>query len=349
MPSARMRAASSVATAGSGCSLSVMAPRRCSRRTRRLALAGSKVMSSLATIRSAKRASISASVIGAAKQMRPDARASGQLGHREERFARKRRLGVDLRAAAVGQQECAGGAAPVFGDALRIGEGQKRAGAYFLAIRWGRGSECGFACLRPTLCHRASFAAAGRAVAAKSIEPMRQVHVVAGKAALADQDRDFGGRQRRAFVGGVDDHAREPRRQRQLPQLSSLVGDAAVAIDSAKLGQQRFRFGERRTRRRIEERELVRRPSPTPPDRARRTTDRRTGFPAGKKLQAKPSVARPTAGSRRRARSGRRGRGADRLRRATLAPFRAASPRHRARSAARARARYRRPCARPGW
>jgi hypothetical protein len=66
---------------------------------------------------------------------------------------------------------------------------------------------------------------------------MRQVDIVTGEAAFADQDRDFGSRQRRAFASSVNDHAREPWRQRQFPQLSPLVGDAAVVIDRAKLGE----------------------------------------------------------------------------------------------------------------
>ena len=51
------------------------------------------------------RASISASVIGAASRMRPCAARAGDLGDREKRLARQRRGRIDVRAAAVGEQE----------------------------------------------------------------------------------------------------------------------------------------------------------------------------------------------------------------------------------------------------
>ena len=80
------------------------------------------------SIRSAKRASISSSVIGAASRMRPCAARAGQFGDRQERLARQRRRRIDIGAAAVGEQERAAGAA-VLGDAVGIGEREDGADA----------------------------------------------------------------------------------------------------------------------------------------------------------------------------------------------------------------------------
>ena len=77
-------------------------------------------------MRSAKRASISASVIGAAEQDAALGRAAGQFGDGEERLARERRGGIDVGAAAIRQQKRSAGAAAVFGDALGIGEREER-------------------------------------------------------------------------------------------------------------------------------------------------------------------------------------------------------------------------------
>ena len=194
----------------------------------------------------------------------------------------------------------------------------------------------------PALRHPPRVLAAARAVAAELIEPMAEIDVVAAKPALRQDRGDIGGALARALRGRIDHHAGEPRRQRQPPKLPALVGDAALGIDGAEFGQQRPRLGQRAGRRRIEERELCPdRPRPIAPDRAAFPTGRRTTFPGAHRLRAKRSAARPTAGSRRRARCGRRGRGADRRRRATPARFPAASGRHRARSAAPAPARCR--------
>ena len=177
-----------------------------------------------------------------------------------------------------------------------------------------------------------------------------QVDVVAAEPALGDQRGDLRGMQCGAMLAAASTTMRrEPRRQRQPPQVSPFVGDAAVAVDGAEFGEERLCLGERGPRRRIEKRELFRACRPTPRGRARKTTGRRPEFPAGRTVRARRSAARPRAGSRRRARCGRRGRGADRPPRATPARFRAGSRRHRARSAAPAPARSRRRCARPRW
>ena len=85
------------------------------------------------------------------------------------------------------------------------------------------------------------------------VDAVGEIDVVAAEAALAEHGRDLGGEFGLPRRGGVHHHAREPRRQRQPPQLAAFVGDAAVAVDGAELDQQRPRLGKRRARRRIEE------------------------------------------------------------------------------------------------
>ena len=55
-------------------------------------------------------------------------RGAGQFGHRQKRLARQRRSGIDIAAAAVGEQERAVAAAAALGDAVGIGEREQRAG-----------------------------------------------------------------------------------------------------------------------------------------------------------------------------------------------------------------------------
>ena len=197
---------------------------------------------------------------------------------------------------------------------------------------------------------RAGVAAAARAVAAQRVEALAQIDIVAAEPALADQGGDLAAAQA------------PPSRRRHRPPCARGAAAAAVAAScrpssvmrpSASMApsstEQSLRFGERRARRRIEEGKLVRAAAP---GREIERKGRQIGgedFRPRERLRAPRSAARPTAGSRRRARCGRRGRGAGRRRRARRARFRAASRRHQARSAARARARSRRRCARLRW
>jgi len=82
---------------------------------------------------------------------------------------------------------------------------------------------------------------------------MGEINVVAAEPTFADQHRNFGSLARGVFGGSVDHHAGEPWRKRQLPQLLSFLGDAAIGVDGAKLREQGLRFRQRRTRRWIEE------------------------------------------------------------------------------------------------
>src|SRR5262249_21386427 len=49
-------------------------------------------------------------------------RAADQFGHGEERLPRQRRGWIDIRAAAVGEEECPGRCTAVLRDSLRVGE-----------------------------------------------------------------------------------------------------------------------------------------------------------------------------------------------------------------------------------
>ena len=72
--------------------------------------------------------------------------------------------------------------------------------------------------LRPALRHPPRVLAAARAVAAELLEPMREIDIVAAEPALGQHRGDVGGERAAPSRGGIDHHAREPRRQRQLPQ-----------------------------------------------------------------------------------------------------------------------------------
>ena len=90
------------------------------------------------------------------------------------------------------------------------------------------------------------------------VEPFAQIEIVATEPALADQGRELGGLQRLACGCRIDHHAGKSRRQRQAAQMPALLGHAAVAIDGAEFGKERFCFVERGARRRVEEGEFFR-------------------------------------------------------------------------------------------
>ncbi len=106
---------------------------------------------------------------------------------------------------------------------------------------------------RPSLRHRARILPPARAIAAQRLETLCEIDVVAAETALGQDDGDLGGERGRTVRRGVDHHAREPRRQRQVSQPSAVRGDAAGAVDRAELGEQRLGLCQRRCRRRVEE------------------------------------------------------------------------------------------------
>ena len=291
-------------------------------------------------MRSAKRASISSSVIGAASRMRlcaavPVSSATARNGSRASAEA-----GSTLPPRPLASRN-APSAAAVLGDAVGIGE--------------RRGAR------RPTA-RRSPRAAARRRSSAQRFAI--RAHPRRGASGRGGTDRAGGARStslppspRSVSIAAmsaaswpapsrrrIDHHAREPRRQRQRGAAcwpSSVMRPLGVDARRARSSSARASVSAP-LRRRIEERELARiGRAPLRQIEQRSPTDRPTGFPAAHRLRARRSAARPTAGSRRRARCGRRGRGAGRRRRATPARFRAASGRRPARSAARAPARNR--------
>jgi hypothetical protein len=85
--------------------------------------------------------------------------------------------------------------------------------------------------LRPPLRHPPGSNGPLRAVTAKFIEAMGEIDVGAAEAALAQHGGDLSGGPAGALRRRIDDHAGQPRRQRQTPQLLSLVGDPAGFVD----------------------------------------------------------------------------------------------------------------------
>ena len=81
---------------------------------------------------------------------------------------------------------------------------------------------------------------------------MAEVDVVAAQPTLGENDGDLSRKLGLARGSRIDHHAREPRRQRQLAQPSSLLGDTSRAIDGTKLAEQCLGLRQRRCRRRIE-------------------------------------------------------------------------------------------------
>jgi hypothetical protein len=87
----------------------------------------------------------------------------------------------------------------------------------------------------------------------KGLEPGRKIDRVAAETALGQYDGDLASRPCVACARGVDDHAREARRQREAGDRAALVGDTARAVERADRRQQRARFDERGAWRGIEE------------------------------------------------------------------------------------------------
>ena len=114
---------------------------------------------------------------------------------------------------------------------------------------------------------------------------MGEIDIVTAESALADQHRDFGCVERGAKGRGIDHHARKPRRQRQLPQLLSFIGDAPIGVDGAKLRQQGLCFRERRARRWVEKSKLLGRRTPGGKIKREGRKIRRQNFRPRKRLE----------------------------------------------------------------
>src|SRR5262249_1733401 len=176
---------------------------------------------------------------------------TGDLGNGKERRAPERGGFIDIRAAAVGQQEGAARAA-VLRDAVGISERQQCAdrrptiptARWLLALPAPRN-------LRPPPRHAARVARPLGAIAAERIEAMAEIDIAAADPALGENDGDLGGKLGLTRSRRIDHHAREAWRQRQLAQPPPLLGNAAFPIDGAKLAEQSLRPRQRRYRRLI--------------------------------------------------------------------------------------------------
>ena len=124
-----------------------------------------------------------------------------------------------------------------------------------------------------------------------------EVDVVAGKAALADEHSDLGRDNGAPKVAASITMRASRGGSGKATQPLALLADAANAIDGAECAQQSLRFGQRRSRRWIEEGE----PPGRLPHAARSSAkaDKSAAeFPAAKSGSMKRSAVRPMAGSR---------------------------------------------------
>ena len=240
-----------------------------------------------------------------------DARRGGaadDLADRQIRFAGERIVRLERRGAAVGHQEfaarCPRAIAMRSGNAAASHCADVDAACRSLS-RSGEGLPAGERSARAAREFRASRrASSARGERSRRKASSRGVEVdrVAAEAAFGQHDGDLGGQ--RGFAGArrVDQHARQPRRQRQAADRAALVGDPAVAVERAELREQRARLLERRARRRIEE--FQRRAGSATPQT--REVERQAGEIGGENLRAartargRRSPPPPTAGSRRR-------------------------------------------------
>ena len=79
-------------------------------------------------------------------------------------------------------------------------------------------------------------------IAAKGFQPNIEIDVVATESALGQHGRNFGRGSAGAQTMRIDDHPRQPRRQRQRAQLSAFVGDPPLGVERAEFAQQLTRF-----------------------------------------------------------------------------------------------------------
>ena len=173
---------------------------------------------------------------------------SGDLGDGQKWFARESRGGIDIGAATVGQQERPARAA-ILRDAIGITE-RKQCADRKLICAPARLSFLAYPRhLRPALCHCARLACSLRAITSQRVEAMAEIDIAAAEPALGEDDGYIRGELRRACRRRIDHHAREPRRQRQLPQPASLLRDPSRRIDRAERAEQRLSLPQRRRRR----------------------------------------------------------------------------------------------------
>ncbi len=182
--------------------------------------------------------------------MRLARRSAGQFGYHQKRLTREHRRGIDHAATAICQEKRPATTAAIASDAVRVGEREKRAGRIVADLFFGTGR------FSPPLHHCTRIFCTARAIAPKLIEAMPQIDVIAAQAAFGENGGDICSEPAGTFDGGVDHHARKPRRQRERAQFTALLGNAAVGVGRTKLNKEGPRFAERRLRWRIEKRQF---------------------------------------------------------------------------------------------
>ncbi len=181
--------------------------------------------------------------------------AAGDLADREELFARERIMRLDMRGAAVRQQKFAGFSAR-FGDSIRKGGGEMAPAMFDLAFRR---AGLGARLFQEALHELSRIFRPLRAILAKALDPRREIGAIAAEATLGQEHGDFSREPRFARGARIDDHPREPRRQREAADRAAFIRQAALGVDRTEGHEKIFGLIERGLRRRIEKGEVARR------------------------------------------------------------------------------------------
>ena len=220
-----------------------MAPSRAVSLTRTERFAGSKALVVRVSMRLAERGADIVLGYGGGRGDACVLRLALQVGDDEEGLAGQRIGGVELRAAAIGEQEFAA-LAPSFRDAVRPGVEEKGAGGGGMIANVALPRFFSLPCqpLRQTPRRLRARAAFG----AKPHQPPLEIDAVAAEPALGDEDGKLGGSLGLSCAGSLGDHVRQPRRQRELAHRFAGFRQTAGLVDRAETKEQRPRLGERR-------------------------------------------------------------------------------------------------------
>src|SRR4029450_11694838 len=85
--------------------------------------------------------------------------------------------------------------------------------------------------LGPSLRHCARILGSTGTIATELVKPLAEIDIIATKTPFGQDCGDVSGEHAGAFGGRIDHHARQSRRQRQVPHPAALFGNATIAID----------------------------------------------------------------------------------------------------------------------
>src|SRR5262245_22968410 len=85
--------------------------------------------------------------------------------------------------------------------------------------------------LSPSLRHCACILGSTGTIATELVKPVAEIDVVTTKTPFGQDSSNVGSEHASAFGGRIDHHARQSRRQRQVPQSAALIGAATMAVD----------------------------------------------------------------------------------------------------------------------